>query len=155
MNIPIRITWFGVFSGLLWSSPPIYYSNRSREVLVIYAIAGIITGLLVSFALCKPLSRSNGWGTFFLGILALPLGAFCFGTSAGVVDLLVGYSDTSITSVGYSLVAPLYVGVFYAYMTIFASFVSYFGFISIPSALFTTYLLRLIVLQKKSPQEPI
>jgi len=154
MSIPTRIILFGVSSGLLWSSAPIYFSNRSREVFVISAIAGIIAGLLVSFALCKPLSRFNRRGTFFLGILALPLGAFCFGMSFGVVSLLVGYSDTSVTSVGNALVAPLYFGVFYAYMAIVASCASYFGFISIPSALLTTYLLRLIVLNKKNPQKP-
>lgn len=155
LALSLRITFFGVFSGLLWSSAPIFFSNRTPHVFVICAVAGIITGPLVAFALSRPLSRSSRWGTFLLGLLALPLGAFCFGISFGLIELVAGYPDASIPSVSYALLAPLYFGVFYMYMAIVSSCFSYFGFISFPSALLTTYLLRLVLLYKLNPREPV
>lgn len=78
-SVTLRVGIFGIVSGLIWSSVAIVCSARTAGIYREFPIAGIITGLLISLALYKPLLRVNCRGTLFLGILALPIGVFCFG----------------------------------------------------------------------------
>ena len=141
----IRILLFGALSGLIWSSVPIAIGNdRSVTTFVEFPMVGVITGILVSFALYKPLSKFNNWVTILLGILVLPVGSFCFGFCLGLITLAGGLIRGASFTMPIPLI-PLSTGVLSVNVAIMLSCFSYFGFIFFPAALLTTYLLRLTI----------
>jgi len=151
MSTRTRITLFGLASGLLWSLAPIYFSGRyyfgdgAPEIFYIYPTLGIITGILVSFTLYKPLLKLKPRGVLCLGLLALPIGAFYFSLFAGLADIAGGN-----IGVGGSFLQALpglfFYGLFYICALVMMS-LSYTGLILFSSAVITTYLLRLTILQ--------
>jgi hypothetical protein len=145
MNVPARITLFGACSGLLWSSVAIFWSARSADVYTEYPVIGIVTGLLVSFALYRPLLRFHRWLTPALGILALPLGAFCFGACFGLTSTLLSFHHGGVVSFGDVVFGPLYSGFLYTYAAMVICIFSYYGLILFSSAVLTTYLLRFTI----------
>jgi hypothetical protein len=152
MNIPIRITVFGALSGLLWSSAPYLFTDGSSVAVMDCLVAGIITGLLVSFALYKPLLKFNRWGVLFLGILSLPISTLCFGVCAALFDLVTGHYSSGTLDVPLPLI-PFYQGIAYAYLAMAVIFTSFYGFIFPPLAVLTTYLLRQTIFYRTTPKE--
>jgi hypothetical protein len=116
----------------------------------LYALAGIFTGALVSFSLYKPLVRFGRCGTLLLGIIALPLGAFCFGFIFALVGMVTGDLGGRAT-----WASALYSGFLFAYMTAVCSCLSWWGLILLPSALLTTYLLRLTAIHRSGSRDPV
>ena len=52
-------------------------------------VSGVLSGVIVSFALVAPLAKSSRGKTILLGALSLPLGAFVFGVLLSLVQWLV------------------------------------------------------------------
>jgi undecaprenyl pyrophosphate phosphatase UppP len=143
MNTTARVLTFGVISGLIWSLMLhlIFGSTGSiREAGPVMA-SGILSGVIVSFALQRPLARFGRLGAFVIGLLSLPLGAFVFGFFGELMEMLPGTSTSSPQSHN-----PLGSGFFYAAASIFA-------FYLFPPAILTTFLLRTVVLWRRRPDE--
>lgn len=146
MNAPARITIFGALSGLIWSIVAGFISGlfKSRSEVITVLVAGVLTGILVSFVLSRPLRRLSRWGSLWLGILALPLGAFCF----GVVISFVHLAASHITGVEHvftqSPVAPLTRGISFAVLSV----VSIFAVVLFPLSVFTTFVFREFILRR-------
>jgi MFS family permease len=153
MNTTTRIAIFGACSGLCWSSAPIFFSDRSLRTFVLSLIVGIVTGIVVSFALYKPLLKSNRLGILIFGFLSLPFGAFCFGVCGGLADLVTRYSTGEIFAP--TPLNPFIQGLLYAWLAMCVCFTSPFGLILFPAAMMTTYLLRKAILWEGTPTEPI
>jgi hypothetical protein len=145
-----RIALFGVLSGLVWSAAPIcFLGTRPLGVFLFYVIAGVLTGLLVSLALYKPLARFGRFGVIPLGIFALPFGAFCFGFIFALLGMAAGDLAGRVT-----WASPFYSGLFFAYMTAVTACLSWWGLILLPSALLTTYLFRLTIVRRNASRGP-
>jgi hypothetical protein len=155
MNAPARVTLFGACSGLLWSAVAIFWSARSAEVWAVYPIIGIITGLLVSFALYKPLLGFRTGLVPILGILALPLGTFCFGACSGLAFALLNLHPGGTVTFGDIVFGPIYAGFLYTYAAMVICFFSLYGLILFPSAVITTYLLRLTISRGRQAARPL
>ncbi|MCC5847474.1 MAG: hypothetical protein JJU29_05200 [Verrucomicrobia bacterium] len=133
----------GALFGALWSIVPIIYSGliRSAEDTVTAVVAGCMTGAILSWVIVKALSpRVRIIWIIVTGALSLPVGAFLFGLTISYIQL--GYQKTTGTSL--RLVehqfAPIDLGLAYA---IFGSLA--FGFVLIPLAIVTTFLLMWII----------
>jgi hypothetical protein len=126
MNIPTRIGIFGSCSGLIWSLAPglCGYYQAGLSLVLTVTVCAIITGILVSFALFKPLLKANRRITILLGVLALPFGAFCWGF---LFFLCSSPSDN-----------PFFGGLIFAFWSV----ANPLAIIFIPCAVLTTFLLR-------------
>jgi hypothetical protein len=150
MATSARIALFGVLSGLLWSAAPsCFIGTRSVGVFLLYALAAIFSGVAVSFSLYRPLLRCGRWVSLVLGVVALPLGAFCFGFALALLGMATGDLAGRAT-----VASPFYSGIFFAYMTAVCSCLSWWGFILVPSSLLTTWLLRLTILRRTNSRKP-
>jgi len=78
-------------------------------------------------------------GVLLLGILALPLGGFCFGVCLSLVRAGAGISASS----GDDQFTPLTLGAEYAVFSV----ISLFAVFLIPLAVLTTFLLRAVLLR--------
>ena len=142
---------FGSVSGALWSFAPgllsgLFYKDgqydaRSTGLCITVFVAGILTGIAVSFTL-RPLLKTRGrWMPVLLGLCSLPLGAFIFGVIISVVHLLVkSVSGTTYTFVEYGF-RPISAGADYALY----SAISIFALVLYPLSITTTFRLRRIV----------
>jgi hypothetical protein len=88
----LRILKFGLLSGFLWSLIPGVLGEGLFHLTTaaLLIIAGCLAGIVVTFGQATILPRCNRFGIFVLGILSLPLGAFCFGLFASVVGNTFG-----------------------------------------------------------------
>jgi hypothetical protein len=136
MSIPTRIIIFGICSGLAWSLAPgiyggLFFDPHSPLALILVTCATI--GVFVSAMLAWPLLKANHWViTLLLGILALPIGAFCF----GFFDCLFESSQDN----------PFRIGLMYAF---WSTLWPYFAVVLVPSAVLTTFLLWKCLLMSK------
>jgi hypothetical protein len=151
MRIPASILGSiatGGLTGILWSLFLSFYGDRSFEVFLESLIAGIITGVLLSLALYLPLAVSNWWVTLLLGIVALPVGAFCFGNCIWFADKAIGVaSDYSDGDPG-----PFIVGFLFALGSVFTRL----SFVLFPLAVGNVFLLRIAARWKPSvPKEAL
>jgi hypothetical protein len=142
VSVPARILLFGVSVGLLWSLAPGGLSG-AFEIFgtLTVLIASGLTGVAVSFALYKPLTKAGRSGAFFLGVVALPLGAFCFGLCEPLIYFIT--HGVSMTRDNESFM-PLQLGLEYAGLSIISSF----ALILIPLAILTTFFLRAVICSK-------
>jgi hypothetical protein len=142
VSIPTRIVFFGASCGLPWSLAPGGLGDRFRTVpeVVAVLVASIITGVLVSFTLSKPLMKFNREYTVLLGILSLPIGAFCFGVCISFTSLIVRHI-TGESFPGDEKFMPLTEGATYALLSV----LSLFAVILFPLAVLTTFLLRSVI----------
>jgi hypothetical protein len=149
MKTRTRIELFGACIGLLWALLALYYSGDGNTIqdIAILAIAGITTGILFSLVLWKLLVISNNWVAMCLGLLALPLGVYCFGAITGVCHLIIGFV-TGGDHITFS--DALFQGRMFVRVTTFDCSHSYLGFVIFPLAAVTAYLLRLTILYKNS-----
>jgi hypothetical protein len=141
-------------SGLLWTFAPFWFSSRSPENLKIFVPAGIVTGVLVSLMLYKPILTSNRPTTLLLGISALPLGAFCFGLCVGLFETIIGGPGGDGVSRSHDLLAAPYLAVTYMYMSIAVCLKPLYALILVGSSVLTTWLLRLILLHQRNSSQP-
>jgi hypothetical protein len=137
-----RIFVFGIVSGLTWSCVPGVLSElfRSAGETATVIVSGVLTGVLISFALGAALRRSRLGEALLLGIAALPLGAFAFGVCLSLVHWVV----RQFTGMAYRFAdpfAPIMAGAQYAILGV----VTVFAFILFPMAVCTTLLLRRVV----------
>lgn len=139
--LPIgRIIFSGLCFGAAWSLIP----GRLSEILLpvgqglTVIVAGMLTGLAVSFLLSIPLLKTGSGTAILLGIVSLPLGAFVFGIVVSLVQLLVLYA----TGHAYRFVglrfSPLSIGIQYALGT----FIPYFAAFLFPLAISSTCYLQ-------------
>jgi len=153
MKTRTRIELVGACIGLVWAlMMPMYYGyDYSTQPIALIAIAGVITGILLSLALWKLLIKSSHWVALCIGLLALPLGVFCFGVICGTFSLIIGL----VTGGGYVTFSgvfevPLYEGWMFVRVTAMVCSRWYLGFIIFPLAAVMSYLLQLAILYKKS-----
>jgi len=131
-----RIVIFGTCTGLAWSLAPgicggLFFDSDIPLVLMLVTCA--IIGILVSFLLAMPLIKANHWViTLPLGVLALPIGAFCFGLFFYLFQNTEGN--------------PFTVGLEFAF---WSTLLPYFAVILVPSAVLTTVLLWKCLLIRK------
>jgi hypothetical protein len=136
MSNPTRIVIFGACSGLVWSLAPGLYGGlffSPHIPLVLMLVTCAIIGILVSFLLAIPLMKAKHWViTLPLGVLALPIGAFCF----GLFFYLFQNAERN----------PFTVGLQFAF---WSTLWPYFAIILVPSAVLTTVLLWKCLLIRK------
>jgi hypothetical protein len=158
VNVPTRIILFGAISGLFWSLVPIFFVGRAVDVAVLCLITGVITGVLLSLALCKLLPKCNRWGTVLLGIITLPVGVFCFGVFISVIFSATHFiTGGAFPSADYEyslnpfkvLTLAVLSGLMYASTSVYLALTTFMTFL-FPSAVLTTYLLRLTVLGRSN-----
>jgi len=135
MSTTARVLIFGVISGLIWSLA-LALQDGFDAVGADTLVPGILSGVLVSFALKTPLVKCGRLGTFIAGLLSLPLGAFLFGFLSALFAMLVGFLTGGI----YDL-HPLLSGLFCAAVSV----ASLFAFYLLPPAVLTTFLLRAVI----------
>ncbi len=144
-SMPARIILFGISVGLLWSLAP---GSLNEQFLLAGAptvlVASGLTGVTVSFALYKPLMKCGRLGTFFLGIAALPVGAFCFGFCESVIYLIRQFHAGTGIIPGDDRFTPLALGAEYAVL----SLISALAVILVPLAILTTFFLRAVICSK-------
>lgn len=74
-----RLTVFGLAAGLCWTlaifAP---YGFRNLDQLPVALIAGLITGVVMSFTLARLLGELGREGTMVVGLLAVPAGTLLF-----------------------------------------------------------------------------
>jgi MFS family permease len=134
MNIIARIVVFGTCSGLIWSLAPgvcVDLFHDSRFPLALILIICALIGILISALFAVPLLKANRWSTLLLGVLALLLGAFCF----GFFDSLFESSSDN----------PFKLGLTFAFFSTFSPF----AIALIPCAVLTTFLYRKCLLMTK------
>src|SRR5258708_7873214 len=121
-----RIIVFGTCSGLVWSLAPGLYGGLffySHVPLVLFFVSFALICILVSFLLAIPLIKANHWViTLLLGVLALPIGAFCFGL---FFSLFQNSGDSAFK-----------IGLDFAFWSTVGPYVA---IILVPSALLTTF----------------
>jgi hypothetical protein len=149
----LRVIVFGTTAGAFWSVVPgglsELFDSLGESISVV--ISGMLTGILVSAVLFRPLQHVRITGTLFLGFLSLPVGAFVFGVIISIVQLLINI----LTGISYRFIEygfkPLHVGIDYAGFSI----VSIFALALIPLAIFTTTCLKwsLPVSKRQEAQE--
>jgi hypothetical protein len=149
MKTRTRVCVFGLIAGLVWSVIPGILLEQFKsfsETMVVLA-SGAITGLLISIGLYVPLRKIKSWagfffGSLFLGIIALSLGAFLFGVLSSIMETalkgLPSYFDESFT--------PFSEGFFLAAM----STISFYGIVLLPLAMVTTFLLKITIASNDS-----
>jgi hypothetical protein len=131
-------------SGLVWSALVGGFSSNddsSGEIATVL-VAGVITGILVSFMLKSRLSKCGRLATFGYGLLSLPVGAFAF----GFITTLIQITVRAFTGVSYSMSAsfnPVEAGVLFALVSTF----SILTLVYLPLAVLTTFLLRAIIIR--------
>ena len=103
--------------------------------------AGVLAGVLASFALAAALRRCGRGAAILFGALSLPVGAFLFGVLLSLVQWLVReFTGTAYPFVAYEF-APIKTGAQYALLSV----ISVLAFILFPLAVGTTLLLRRVV----------
>ena len=100
------------------------------------AVVGVLTGVIISFALAVPLKRFGKRATMLLGALSLPLGAFLYGFILSTV--LSG-----------ELAESLWAGYACAGFTVVAAVASDCAFVLFPLAILTTFLLARVIVPVK------
>lgn len=145
MNATVRITTFGALSGILWSAVAGFIGElfRSRSETAAVLVAGVLTGILVSFILSHPLRRLSRRGSIWLGLLTLPLGGFCFGVVLSFVRLMGGHITGGEHVFAQHSFAPLTLGISFAVL----SMISIFAVVLFPLSVFTTYLFKRFIIQ--------
>lgn len=149
MKTRIRIEVIGATIGLVWALlMPMYFGyDYSTQSFTVIALAGVITGILASLALWKLLAKSSPWFAMCLGLLALPVGIFCFGAITGTFSLIVGLvTGSSHATAGGALSAPFYQGWVFVHMAAWVCSHWILGFIILPLAALMSYLLRLAII---------
>ena len=142
----LRTITFGIFAGAIWSIMPGTFSSlywpAGQAITVV--VAGVITGILTSLVLSIPLQRAGRLRTLLLGVIALPLGAFLFGTLVSTVQ----FAWQLATGVSYRFVRrgfdPLGTGLTAAMY----SSSNVLALLLIPLAIGTTFLLRFTLLSQ-------
>ncbi len=149
----IRIILFGVVSGLVWSLIPGTLSELwySRGQTLTILLSGIVSGVLVSVLLAKPL-RTVDWKLVpFFGLISLPLGGFFFGFTLSFVQLAAkSFTGASYRFVDYGF-KPLETGGVYA----IGGFYWFFPLILIPLAIITTWSLRKVIQRTSTTKKTI
>ena len=143
MSTSFRVLSFGVISGLLWSLIAGFIGElfRSPGESVTVIVSGVLSGVIVSFALVAPLAKSSRGKTILLGALSLPLGAFVFGVLLSLVQWLVReFGGTAYRNVANEF-APFTAGFEYAVLSV----ISIFAVVFFPLAVLTTFLLRRVL----------
>jgi hypothetical protein len=142
-----RTILFGTVSGLMWAIVPLTLSELWSSVgqTVSVFIAGAFTGISVSLVLSQPVCRIDRKLVVVLGFMSLPLGAFLFGVIVSFTHL----GARLLTGASYRFVEygfdPFRAGAEYAVFSV----LSVFGFVLVPLAVATTYLLRNIVCRNR------
>ncbi len=142
-----RTILFGTVSGLMWSIVPLTVSELWSSVgqTVSVLVAGSVTGVCVSLIICQPLCRINS-KVVHLGFYSLPLGGFLFGVIVSFTQL----GAKLLTGASYRYLEhgfhPFLTGAQWALCSVFSAF----GFVLVPLAVGTTYLLRNIVCRNRS-----
>jgi hypothetical protein len=149
VSIPARIALFGVSVGLLWSlAPGCLNAQFSLAGTSAVLAAGGLTGVAVSFALYKPLMKCSRLGACFLGICALPAGAFCFGVCESCIYMIREFHTRTGVTAGDFRFMPLALGAEYAFLSLISASVV----ILVPLAILTTFSLR--ALARSNPMVP-
>lgn len=149
VSIPARIVLFAVSVGLLWSLAPGGLNEQFRLAgTPAVLIASGLTGVFVSSVLYKPLMKCGRLGAFFLGIAALPLGAFCFGVCESVIYLIKEFHTGTGITPGDDRYMPIALGAEYAVLSV----ISAFAVILVPLATLTTFFLRAVICSKRWQQ---
>lgn len=145
MNTTALITLFGALSGLVWSVVPGFICDlfKSRSEVIAVLIAGVLSGMAVSLLLSLPLRRLSPGCGFLLGALALPLGGFCFGVSISFVHLAASHIKSVAHIFAQHPFAPLTQGTSFAVLSV----ISVFAVVLFPLAIYTTFVLRRLIIQ--------
>src|SRR5580692_6084663 len=94
MKTPLKVLTFGVVSGLVWSVVPsvlavMWLGARwfdATDDVTAKALSGVLTGVVISFALGVPLKKFGKRAAMLLGALSLPVGAFVYGFIFSIVQ---------------------------------------------------------------------
>jgi hypothetical protein len=143
MNKARRVLLFGAVSGFLWTAAILLIDQVSLSSNRIYdaVLPGMLTGMLVSLALVRPLEKLGRVGTSILGFLSLPLGGFLFGFWGEIGErMLTSYTGPR------DWYGPFVGGGICAVGAVLA-------FYFIPFSILTTFLLRKVVLMDQRPKE--
>jgi hypothetical protein len=133
MSVKRRVWVFGLFAGLLWSIVPslLFKGFNSVHTFLLILFPSILTGLLVSAFLYRPLAKLGNWSSFVFGVLALPFGAFIFGFLFSIAQLYFGTPDNS----GWNAVEYGFFLAAYSLFTVLA-------FFFLPASIIFTFLFR-------------
>jgi hypothetical protein len=139
VSVPARLVFFGCCAGLVWSLAPgildkLFYGRGVVPTL----IASVLTGVFVSMVLYRPLENSGVIGAFCWGLLALPIGSFCFGVFLSVILIVASICHRAAIPPGNDLFMPLKLGEEYAVFSLI-TVCAYFLF---PLAVITSFVLR-------------
>ena len=142
MSSTAKVITFGIISGLIWSvvAGGLNGLFDSAKASVLVVLAGALTGLTVSLALKAPLTKFGRWWTLVIGLVSLPLGAFIFGVVFSILDV----SDW-LKGSQYGIFNAIVIGGYFALLSVI-SIVAIFLF---PLAVFTTFLLRVVIHSSK------
>lgn len=143
MKATARILVFGVLSGLLWSAIPGVLTELFRSVgeALTVAVAGCVTGVIVSVALSRPLMFFGRPAAILLGVVSLPIGAFTFGAVLSIVQRTV----LNLSGISYRFAAPDFAPFTSGFQYAIGSVLSVFALGLFPLAVVTTVLLRVVI----------
>ena len=135
-----RLAIFGTVSGLIWAGIAAALLNEIAslgEGFTVF-VAGVVTGIITTFALIVPLRHSGSSGTVLLGLAVVPFSAFIYGASLSVVQLIVaGLTGTKYRHVQYGF-APVHLGTELAVL----GCISIFALAFFPMAVLNTRMLK-------------
>jgi len=139
MSTITRALAFGFVSGLLWSVVAGFLADlfAHRADVPVTIVSGVVAGIVTSAILALLVARSNRGLTVLFGLLSLPLGAFVFGFTFGVISRFL----PALTDGARELIDPWTLGSNYALLSV----ISIFAIGLFPLAVFTTLLLRAFI----------
>ncbi|HZM03204.1 MAG TPA: hypothetical protein VFC44_09285 [Candidatus Saccharimonadales bacterium] len=145
VSVPARILLFGASAGLLWSLGGGLAEGSLMAGPTGLLVASGLSGVVVSFALSRPLMKRGRLSVFFLGVVSLPIGAFCFGVFESLICLAIpqGHPE-AIVAWGDARFLPLTLGAEYAVFSVISAFAVFL----IPLSILTTFVLRAVILFK-------
>ena len=136
MNAHLRVLGFGAFSGVIWLVAPLFFTDFHQDgSLVVFLLAGVLTGIATSLIVAGPVRRSGFGMTLLAGLLALPLGAFVYGVIVSTLHWLIQNGEVGIPF------DPIVAG--YWFM-VYAS-LSLLSVVFYPASVTTTFLLQRVV----------
>jgi hypothetical protein len=139
MNTTAKVILFGLISGLIWSVIAgilCDLSFQSNKEAIEVTVAGLLTGVIVSFAI-KPALKKIGIGwTIIIGLFSLPFGAFVFGFIFSILNPSGYFIDSQ-----YGFSNALQVAVEYAILSV----ISIFAIVLLPLSVLTTFVLRQVI----------
>ena len=149
-----KISIIGSTLGIIFICAPIFYlvfyrifylDGRYKDLtflkMSIYFVPGVLTGIIGMFLATKLLPSSFTAKTFFMGLLALPIGAFIYGLMAGFL-LFVNRESIGVPLKGIDILREAKQEVF---LTTFV-----FGHIFFPLAMLATVLAQWLIIREHS-----